>query len=265
MNRGFRRFVPVLGIRSWTDDCPDTRGHGDGPSWDLISIAVFRGDNNDKIEPASIDKAIDMRPSSTRNDGLHASSPSRPSSTPTSSPTTRPSRWSILGRHGHFDYQRPNAMIESLQSALQTLRRALDRNDDDLFRNEKMLPKFLAGTLAFYTTAFSSTYAQYKFLKLSTGTRPGIIPMGVGAATVALGSWMAHLAGVGAVAAGASVRGAVESCEPVTRCAPYVLVVRSGQMSTKKVKGADDFLPDVLREPITCRFDAAFYGTLSTL
>lgn len=60
--------------------------------------------------------------------------------------------------------------------------------------------RFLAGTFAFYTTAFSLQYLQYKLLKISTGTRPGIVPVGCGMVTVALGSWMGHLAGLGVAA-----------------------------------------------------------------
>ena len=64
--------------------------------------------------------------------------------------------------------------------------------------------RFLAGTMAFYTTAFSLQYVQYKLLKISTGTKPGIIPVGCGIITVALGSWMGHLAGLGVAASASS-------------------------------------------------------------
>ena len=64
-----------------------------------------------------------------------------------------------------------------------------------------LLPSFISGTLAFYATSFSSQYLQYKLLKMSTGTRPTIIPMTVGVVTVAVGSWMGHLAGLGSTAA----------------------------------------------------------------
>jgi hypothetical protein len=56
--------------------------------------------------------------------------------------------------------------------------------------------KFVTGTFAFYTTAFLSQCIQYK-LKISTGTRPAIIPLMIGATTVAMGSYMGHLSGVG--------------------------------------------------------------------
>lgn len=64
--------------------------------------------------------------------------------------------------------------------------------------------RFFAGTMAFYTTAFSLQYVQYKLLKISTGTKPGIIPVGCGMITVALGSWMGHLAGLGVAASASS-------------------------------------------------------------
>ena len=64
-----------------------------------------------------------------------------------------------------------------------------------------LLPSVISGTLAFYATSFSSQYIQYKLLKLSTGTRPIIIPISVGVVTVAMGSWAGHLAGLGTAAA----------------------------------------------------------------
>lgn len=64
-----------------------------------------------------------------------------------------------------------------------------------------LLPSAISGTLAFYATSLSSQYIQYKLLKISTGTRPSIIPITVGIMTVAMGSWMGHLAGLGATAA----------------------------------------------------------------
>lgn len=71
--------------------------------------------------------------------------------------------------------------------------------------------RFLAGTFAFYTTAFSLQYLQYKLLKISTGTRPGIVPVGCGMVTVALGSWMGHLAGLGVAASPSSSTSASSS------------------------------------------------------
>mmetsp|Transcript_6428 Transcript_6428/g.13560 ORF Transcript_6428/g.13560 Transcript_6428/m.13560 type:complete len:465 (+) Transcript_6428:87-1481(+) len=75
------------------------------------------------------------------------------------------------------------------------------RNNQLLPPPHILLPSVISGTLAFYATSFSSQYIQYKLLKLSTGTRPMIIPISVGVATVAMGSWMGHLAGLGTVAA----------------------------------------------------------------
>ncbi|KAL7473691.1 hypothetical protein ACHAXS_014165 [Conticribra weissflogii] len=71
--------------------------------------------------------------------------------------------------------------------------------------NASNLTNLLAGTLAFYYTAMASTYIQWKILKISTGTRPTAIPAVLGAATVALGSWMGHLAGVAATSAANAV------------------------------------------------------------
>ena len=56
--------------------------------------------------------------------------------------------------------------------------------------------KFLTGTIAFYTTSFLSQCMQYT-LKISTGTRPTIIPRLIGATTVVVGSYMGHLGGIG--------------------------------------------------------------------
>ena len=90
--------------------------------------------------------------------------------------------------------------------------------DDDVnaSRSSTISSRFLAGTLAFYTTAFSLQYVQYKLLKISTGTRPGIIPIGCGMVTVALGSWMGHLAGLGVAASSSSTSSSTSSSSLLT-------------------------------------------------
>ena len=73
-----------------------------------------------------------------------------------------------------------------------------DDDDDDLVarRRTTTTATFLAGTAAFYATSFASQFVQHKFLGISTGTRPGLIPSSLGMLTVALGSWAGHLAGL---------------------------------------------------------------------
>ena len=64
-------------------------------------------------------------------------------------------------------------------------------------RTTAAVATFVAGTAAFHATAFASQLSQQKFLGVSTGTRPGLLPSALGMATVALGSWAGHLAGLG--------------------------------------------------------------------
>ena len=64
-------------------------------------------------------------------------------------------------------------------------------------RTTAAVATFVAGTAAFHATAFASQLSQQKFLGISTGTRPGLLPSALGMATVALGSWAGHLAGLG--------------------------------------------------------------------
>ena len=95
--------------------------------------------------------------------------------------------------------QQSNPVAASVQSALDYVGQCIDVHC--LSPGCDVLPIFTAGTFAFYATAFSSQYVQQRFLRISTGTRPALLPITVGAATVALGSWMGHLAGLGTSAA----------------------------------------------------------------
>lgn len=97
-----------------------------------------------------------------------------------------------------------NPIIGSIQSTVNEIRQRFKPND--VSPTVGLLPTFLSGTFAFYATAFSSQYVQHRFLKMSTGTRPAILPISVGVATVALGSWMGHLAGLGTAAAWGTVQ-----------------------------------------------------------
>jgi len=49
--------------------------------------------------------------------------------------------------------------------------------------------------------AIRPTYIQWKLLKMLTGTRPMAILAVMSVMTVAMGSWLGHLAGVGATPA----------------------------------------------------------------
>lgn len=118
------------------------------------------------------------------------------------------------GRHPHQDdcnvlrhrndndnpWKTDHSKMNSSQSPGRILNQLLcpDTNNDN--SSTDIAARFLAGTLAFYTTAFSLQYVQYKLLKISTGTQPSIIPVGFGMITVALGSWVGHLAGLGVAA-----------------------------------------------------------------
>ncbi len=103
--------------------------------------------------------------------------------------------------------------------------------------------RFLAGTLAFYTTAFSMQCAQYKILGISTGTKPGIIPVGCGIITVALGSWVGHLAGLGVVASSSSTSN-VSSASLL----PSSLFVQRGIISTSGFEYGIESIRNALRQ-----------------
>jgi len=114
-------------------------------------------------------------------------------------------------RHKHHQTVNNNP-FHSIQSTLDNICTQLSDKLSSQYNNGAqsvlppphiLLPSVLSGTLAFYATSFSSQYIQYKLLKMSTGTRPAIIPISVGVATVAMGSWMGHLAGIGTAAAAA--------------------------------------------------------------
>ena len=78
------------------------------------------------------------------------------------------------------------------QSLKQSLQQLLPINNN---ANKNNLAKFLTGTAAFYTTSLLSQCLQYQ-LKISTGTRPTLIPTLVGVTTVAMGSYAGHIGGV---------------------------------------------------------------------
>lgn len=143
-------------------------------------------------------------------------------STPRSPPqlTSRDHDDDVIGTHAQWHHsqrsqrQRSNHNTNPINSIQSTIDEIYAQITDKLsLANAKqllpphpppyhtLLPSFISGTLAFYATSFSSQYVQYKLLKMSTGTRPTIIPMTVGVVTVAVGSWMGHLAGLGSTAA----------------------------------------------------------------
>jgi hypothetical protein len=115
--------------------------------------------------------------------------------------------------------------------------------------------RFLAGTMAFYTTAFSLQYVQYKLLKISTGTKPGIIPLGCGMITVALGSWMGHLAGLGVAASASS---SVPATFAATATSPLFMQSRSYFGSIGFEEGIDSIrnairqLPEITGSGFRC-------------
>lgn len=100
--------------------------------------------------------------------------------------------------------QQSNPVAAAVQFALDYVGQCVDV--DCMSPRCDILPIFTAGTFAFYATAFSSQCVQQRFLRISTGTRPAILPITVGAVTVALGSWMGHLAGLGTSAAWETVQ-----------------------------------------------------------
>jgi hypothetical protein len=96
---------------------------------------------------------------------------------------------------GHRNEQ--HTILQSIKQSIHKISpNQLDQSPNNI--NES-LAKFVAGTLAFYTTSFLSQCIQYQ-LKISTGTRPIVIPIMVGGMTVAAGSWMGHCGGVGMMA-----------------------------------------------------------------
>jgi hypothetical protein len=97
-------------------------------------------------------------------------------------------------------------MWNELTRAIQLARTTLSTNNGDgdgddvtptMTAMSAAATSFITGTAAFYTTAYVSQYMQYKLLKVSTGTRPSIIPSTIGMMTVAIGSWMGHVVGLG--------------------------------------------------------------------
>jgi len=86
---------------------------------------------------------------------------------------------------------------QSLQKILPDLGLNNDSNDHRNGINNNIAAKFLTGTLAFYTTSFFSQLLQYKVFKMSTGTRPSVLPIMMGGVTVMVGSAAGHVSGVG--------------------------------------------------------------------
>ena len=106
--------------------------------------------------------------------------------------------------HYHNPQQQQNPIISSIQSTFTNLKYQLQTNI--MPPNNQSIATFLSGTIAFYTTALSTQYIQYKVLKVSTGTRPTIIPTTLGIITVAIGSFVGHLAGIGTTAAYSTIQ-----------------------------------------------------------
>jgi hypothetical protein len=96
-------------------------------------------------------------------------------------------------------------MRNELTRATQLARTALNDNGNGGENNDvtstmtaaAAASSFITGTAAFYATSFISQLMQYKYLKCSTGTRPFIIPGSIGMVTVAIGSWLGHVVGIG--------------------------------------------------------------------
>ena len=116
-----------------------------------------------------------------------------------------------MGRHGSIPSQpqrynntQNNSILDSIQSTFDNIGQQLKNND--MIPPDHTIATFISGTCAFYATAFSSQLIQHKILKMSTGTRPILFPISVGAMTVALGSWMGHLAGLGTTAAWGTIQ-----------------------------------------------------------
>jgi len=106
--------------------------------------------------------------------------------------------------HYHNSQQQQNPIISSIQSTFTNLKHQLQTNI--MPPNNQSIATFLSGTIALYTTALSTQYIQYKVLKVSTGTRPAIIPTTIGLMTIAIGSWMSHLAGLGTTSAYSTIQ-----------------------------------------------------------
>ena len=106
--------------------------------------------------------------------------------------------------HHRHNSQQQNPITSSIQSTFTNLKHQLQTNS--ILPNNQSIATFLSGTIAFYTTALSTQYIQYKVLKVSTGTRPTIIPTTLGIMTIALGSYMGHLAGLGTTAAYSTIQ-----------------------------------------------------------
>eukprot|EP00581_Thalassiosira_minuscula_P009886 CAMPEP_0183708344 /NCGR_PEP_ID=MMETSP0737-20130205/4689_1 /TAXON_ID=385413 /ORGANISM="Thalassiosira miniscula, Strain CCMP1093" /LENGTH=436 /DNA_ID=CAMNT_0025936209 /DNA_START=82 /DNA_END=1392 /DNA_ORIENTATION=+ len=156
------------------------------------------------------------------------------------------SSMSILPNNNNHPQQtfNNNGIVESIQSTFNNIRNHLksngilpNNNDNDNTHHHLLLPTFLSGTFAFYATSFSSQAIQHKLLKISTGTRPALLPISVGVLTVAVGSWMGHLAGLGTTAAWGNVQNSwkehtlVENFPKIGKVA-----VRSVQEMTRPMK-----------------------------
>ncbi|KAL9190718.1 hypothetical protein ACHAXT_000424 [Thalassiosira profunda] len=158
------------------------------------------------------------------------------------SPLHAPSSPDVIGTPGASRLSRKQdnlPVVQSIQSTFNDLR----LRAKDLLPDDNALPTFLAGTLAFYATAFSSQLVQHRLLRVSTGTRPAIIPTAVGAATVALGSWAGHLAGIGTLACWGAAKDAWRESR-VVQDAPKVggIAMQSVREMTRPMKAFADGL-----------------------
>eukprot|EP00569_Conticribra_weissflogii_P015817 CAMPEP_0171391382 /NCGR_PEP_ID=MMETSP0880-20121228/1232_1 /TAXON_ID=67004 /ORGANISM="Thalassiosira weissflogii, Strain CCMP1336" /LENGTH=163 /DNA_ID=CAMNT_0011904019 /DNA_START=79 /DNA_END=566 /DNA_ORIENTATION=+ len=133
--------------------------------------------------------------SSNASSTSSSSSLAHSSNTPAN--TAAPTLWSAIRSHGYQPHPNQptksfdNPSNSSIHSLLENIQKSLteidcfpphfpnDHNNNN--DNATNLTNFLAGTLAFYYTAMTSTYIQWKLLKISTGTRPAAIPAVLGA------------------------------------------------------------------------------------
>lgn len=135
--------------------------------------------------------------------------------------THRPSPASLVGPPSTFRHGYDNDGLtssSSIDDSVMWKRTALHNNGDEdvTTMTAAAATSFITGTAAFYTTAFVSQLMQYKLLRLSTGTRPAILPSSIGMVTVAMGSWMGHAVGLGTthavLCAAATARRQAEYC-----------------------------------------------------
>ncbi|EJK60234.1 hypothetical protein THAOC_19455 [Thalassiosira oceanica] len=113
-----------------------------------------------------------------------------------------------IGRHGGqgapSSSRRANDLVDSISSTADGIIREISGDQPPKFHQQAIA--FFSGTASFYATSFASQLMQHKVLGISTGTRPSVIPTAIGIATVAAGSWMGHLAGVGVTSAFGTIK-----------------------------------------------------------